>query len=149
MSRQQRIANYAYLCLMSLGALIALYGIFSAVTRFGEGRDVLPDWRWWDYPVLSSGVTGAILFLMTLAFFAIFIRRGTNLFAPFVYVVSYTANAYAFLVLFVAIEKRGAPGPALTMKDVFTESVLLGPALLVMAAGLFWNYKTALRKRAL
>jgi hypothetical protein len=149
MSLIRRIAKYSYLCFMSLGALVAVLGIFSAITTLGEKRDY-PDAQWWDHPVLSSGGTGIVLFLMTVTFFAIFVHRGTHLFAPLAYIASYGANAFGFINLFIDIEKRGAPGPRLTMAHACVEAAIgLGPALVVTAACLIWNYRAASRTCAL
>jgi hypothetical protein len=146
----QRIAKYAYLCLMALGALIAVLGVLSAIRSIQPNNAVFPGSRWWDHPVLQSGGTGLVLLLTTFAFFAVFIRRGTHLFAPLAYVASYAANAVGLAVVLVEVEKRGAPGPRLTIEDACaTAAVWLAPALLVTAAALVWNYKTASCAQAL
>ncbi|HEY8253133.1 MAG TPA: hypothetical protein VIG39_00755, partial [Rhizomicrobium sp.] len=100
--------------------------------------------RWWDHPVLQSGGTGLVLLLVTTAFCAVFIHRGTHLFAPLAYVASYAANGIVFTAVLVGVEKRGAPGPRLTIAEEIAAAVVwLAPALLVTAAALLWNYKAA------
>ena len=150
MSPVQRIFKYTYLCLMSLGALVGVLGIISAAGSIQPDDALFTGSRWWDHPVLQHGGTGLVLLLVTAAFFAIFIHRGTHLFAPLAYVASYAANGIGFTALLVAIEKRGAPGPRLTIAGLCAEAaVCLGPALLVTAAGLIWNYRAASRTPAL
>ncbi len=93
---------------------------------------------------------GLVLLLLTAAFFAIFIRRGTHFFAPLAYVVSCAANGIGFSALLIDIEKRGAPGPRLTMANGIAAAVVwVVPALLVTAAALLWNYKTASKAQPL
>ena len=83
-------------------------------------------------------------------FFAIFIRRGTHLLAPLAYVASCAANGIGFSALLIDIEKRGAPGPRLTIADGLAEAVVcLAPALLVTAAALLWNYRAASKAKLL
>jgi len=149
-SVMQRISKYAYLCLMSLGALVAILGIISAIRSIEPDDARFLGSRWWDYPVLDHGVTGSVLLVMTLAFLAIFIRRGTHLFALLAYVGSYAANTFGFVILLIDIEKRGAPGPRLTLADGLAEAMVwLAPALLVTAAALLWNYKAASKAQPL
>jgi hypothetical protein len=146
----QRISKYAYLCLMSLGALVAILGIISAIRSIQPDDARFPGSRWWDHPVLQNGGTGLVLLLVTAAFFAIFIRRGTHLLAPLAYVASCAANGIGFSALLIDIEKRGAPGPRLTIADGLAEAVVcLAPALLVTAAALLWNYRAASKAKLL
>ena len=98
-------------------------------------------------PVLSHGGTGIVLLVMTLLFAIIFIWRGNNPWAPLAYAMSFLAMGFGFLVVFIAIEKRGAPG---TMEDVYTGMPLfLGPGILITAVSLIWNYKKGSRAKAL
>ncbi|HJT43110.1 MAG TPA: hypothetical protein VJ750_06370 [Rhizomicrobium sp.] len=139
MSALPRWGVYAYLSMMAFGVFIAMLGIESAIENGVAHSKQYPDRAWWGYPVLSSGGTGVVLVLTTLAFLVVLIRRGGHALAPLAYAMSYLATGFGFFVIFLGIEKRGAPG---TMADVYAGMPLyLTPGILIATLSLVWLYR--------
>lgn len=132
-----RLPERIYFCVMILCSVLPVMAIDSAVPHISENIGVGREW--WDAPVLHNGGTGTILLLMTVAFALVAIRRGSDMLAVLLYLISYGIAAFVFLLGLTVIEKRGAPG---TMSDVYaTVPWWFGVSLLITAISLVWNYR--------
>ena len=140
----RRATTYLYWFFLSSGAAIAALAIMSGAENIQAHTRA--GYTWWGYPVLSSGVTGLALLLMTAAFAFVFLLRGSHLLAPVSFLAGYVALGFGAYVALLDIEKGGAPGPRAEMYS--TVPLFLGTGLLIAAACLVWNYLSSRKPNA-
>lgn len=138
MPRFHRIAENLFIVLMALGAMAALYALNAAINDYLDavalyGADA---WHARGWRVLPVGGTAVLEFAATAAFAWVYLRRGSNLLAPLVYLWSYAALGAVFFLLLGPVGRSGA-----TLRALWTIPGFVALAALIALPGLIWNYR--------
>jgi hypothetical protein len=140
MSRIRKAAEAAFILLMAAGAMLALYAVNQAVNdyldvmvRYGSRGLAVNGAR-----MIAIGGTGAAELAATVAFATVYIRRGSDILAPVVFMWTYAAVGAASALLLLWAARHAQRADAVWFVPMF-----LAVAILICAPGLAWIHRSA------